>query len=720
MRARPINQKSRDFARIYELKTLWYVSSAQELTNQAIMFQFVVNYARSLMNQVDVQVQPPHAIVPPPQPAVVAVEPVVAPVVVPQIQQVPPQPVVVPEPNDDDDDEIAGIPDNLTAYEVASYKWARSINNELNWLIRWDVNFTGAPCRERFHLVYLPVQCGKTRIIVSISQISLVYKTPVVILVQNYIKDSDQLAHRFEEADKEKRAYFENKLDMDPVINRDLKALFADKLSDQDMVSLARKPRIIICLANGTQMKKLNNKLATHNIRYNLFMDESDARYKGDDTIFEPQMQTLIGGCDKFVGVTATAFDNLVKDDLKALCVFNAVIPANYKGFDKLELHVMQHGCPIENKYKPDADQNLLPEYQMMNLIQPRDIQIEIVNGGGARRQRTVKHPVICLHKTSCIIKKHNEIQQYFKNHNALAHWTSIIHNGNGIKLYSQHHDEPELEVITLDEKGHMARKDENGCYLFKNLQVQDMLEFLLAEGVEKHSHIVIIAGRTADRGTSYVSRKYRWHLTHEYLMLAVDTSSTVSSQIQALRICGISKDELPRTLITTQRIIDNCRAAIKIQDTWVEATNHNVEVEATTMHELMKATPIEPGHRVRCKLSKFSGYKHLLQYEQPQVAAAPQPVQRRNNQNIIDRFKELVLQDLHNEIESAKIRILRFLKNHAHATREEIETTCGIHIQPDYDKWNLQHHRYKIVIKNANNLYTINPEIEDVLEYLE
>jgi hypothetical protein len=178
---------------------------------------------------------------------------------------------------------------------------------------------------------------------------------------------------------------------------------------------------------------------------------------------------------------------------------------------------------------------------------------------------------------------------------------------------------------ITADHKTHEARKDENGCYLFKHLQVQDMLEYLMFQGAIKHSHIVIIAGRTADRGTSYVSRRYMWHLTHEYLLLGVDSSSTASSQIQALRICGVSNDDLPRTLITTQQIVDNCRAAMTIQDTWIDSAYHNVDVDPTPMHDVMHATRINPQNKVNCKLSRFPKYKQLLKYEEPpQHAIAP------------------------------------------------------------------------------------------------
>lgn len=546
---------------------------------------------------------------------------------------------------------------------AATLEWAAGVSVAAE-RVNWARDFTGAASMKNKHyLVYMPVQCGKTRAIIAMSQASITNGASVIILVQNFYKDRTQLFQRFLNSNKDKIDHIESEYDIDTgaVDARELVPIFADKLTKLTAATLVRRPRTIICLANGIQMRKLNRVLdETPGIRYNVIMDESDTEYKDGAILFTRQMRALHGGCDKFIGITATTFDTLVKDhDLSTMNLIVLRPAPNYKGLNQLVMRAMQHKVTHASelndndedgaRYSPERDSNLLPEYVELEKI-PIMPSVYVAN---ARRnlKKSIEHPVICLHKTSNLIKVQQKTQDFFRTRAELAHWTSIVHNGEGLRLYAPNLVDTETlpaDLLSLHKYGahKMVARDVHGYFMFSDVQIQDMLEFLQNRGARAHSHIVIIAGRTADRGTSYVSSTYKWHLTHEYLLLSNTAQATVSRDLQALRICGVSDDDLPRTLITTQDIIDNCRKAYELQEKWILDAEARAE-PGLSIQSSMCMTVVDSHLKPKHKISRFR-HKHLLNFEsnvrdgEQGEAAAPRAQEARVLRRLLpDKFTE-------------------------------------------------------------------------------
>ena len=62
-----------------------------------------------------------------------------------------------------------------------------------------------------------------------------------------------------------------------------------------------------------------------------------------------------------------------------------------------------------------------------------------------------------------------------------------------------------------------------------------------LIDSLNKHSHIIIIADRCANRGLSFTSSDYSRHLTHQI----INIKNNVTGFLQSLRIFGIYKPEI-------------------------------------------------------------------------------------------------------------------------------------------------------------------------------
>lgn len=549
------------------------------------------------------------------------------------------------------------------------------------------------------YLVRGAVQSGKTLSMMALAQASISYGISTVILVQNYVKDFSQLKARISKFESERYRYLVDQCNIDPCEIKPLETSFVGIRTKKNIARISAalrvsvgEPHIIICLANGSEMKRLNTIINTlgNDYRYNLVVDESDAIYKGVNTGFRIQISSLCRTADKVIGYTATTYDVIINEgDLTNTHVIMMQPKADYKGVQHLMIRSI---TPYADKhYDPSKDDSLLPVYSQI-------LTIPVYNN------MNKEHPILVLHKTSQYVVEQNAIQSFFRNHPVLGQYTTLVYNGQGVRLYSRHLvDHPVIRYMNT------TYTNEGGYIIMKKISISSAIEYLrLNGGVELHHHIVIVSGKTADRGTSFVSENYDWYLTHEYLRLP--GRNTVSTILQALRICGRYKDNIPLELITTPDISTDCIKAERLQiDMLTKATQYPCEIgiqKFLQTHEILESDM--PKH----KISKFP-YRHILNI-----------VRSMNNSQAstltINMFRERVLDDLYHNKNSTKIRLLRFFKNRQYATRAEIESMCKLTISPNYDRWTNDHRQYKIVVQCKPGVYTLNDEIKGILNELE
>jgi hypothetical protein len=145
-------------------------------------------------------------------------------------------------------------------------------------------------------------------------------------------------------------------------------------------------------------------------------------------------------------------------------------------------------------------------------------------------------------------------------------YWSTIIYNGFGI--YISH---PKMADVTIDDvEG--SYDDSSDSYYFKGLEIKHALQYFYDLRVMniRVSNIAVICGDLADRGISFVSENYQWHLNQMYYVPPKNVS--VSHAIQAAgRLCGKYNDNVPLALFAPENVIDNVVKGIEIQEETIE-----------------------------------------------------------------------------------------------------------------------------------------------------
>jgi len=393
-------------------------------------------------------------------------------------------------------------------------------------------------------LIMGAVQSGKTKFIISYSYRSYLDGISTVILVLPTNENEQQIRDRFDckEYEKHMRGLGLTPIDLPQPIHATSDPNELENLLD------GTEPGIVILLCNPSKMKRLTDIIfETDRCHYNLVIDEIDSFYKSkSDRKFHDPFFSLIDNAKSVIGVTATIFDVVLPTRSQFVTNKNMYlldIPDDYKGFSNLEFVEIGDTTFENDRLSNDWIDEYYDDLSRQSPYKLDDGEI---------------HPIICLHKVERININQTDLQIYFKNR--IPNFVSIVYNGKGIYLYN----DKLIEYETLMING-VVGKQQDGIFYFNHLSVNTVLGWLRTEE-NPPSHIMIISGKMADRGISFVSSCYKWHLTHEMMILS--ETSTAGSLLQSLRICGRYKDSIPLCLITTQKIYDDCSKSNKIQDT--------------------------------------------------------------------------------------------------------------------------------------------------------
>lgn len=401
-------------------------------------------------------------------------------------------------------------------------------------------------------LVMGAVQSGKSKFIISYAYQSLLKNISTIILVLPTLANESQLRDGFENQ-SEYRNHMKS-LKLDPIHFPTPLEISTSKLPAVCQRKLKKlldgtTPGIVVLMCNHARMKKLvkiMNKIPT--LKYNLVIDEIDSFHKSkSEREFHEPFNYLMDKANATVGVTATIFDTVLPLESEFVTNKNMYlldIPNDYKGFKDL-IHIeledpeikankISNDC-IDNFYKELADQ---PPYQL--------------DDGSI-------HPIICLHKVERVNMLQEELLYHFKKQ--IPSFAIIVYNGPGIQLYYD-------KLLGTDSFMINGKKRVKNQETFKitGVSVRGILKWLKNNPiVSPPTHIMIISGKMADRGISFVSECYTWHLTHE--LLIVSKSTVAGSLIQGLRICGRYRDNIPLHLITTTEVYEDCTKANKTQE---------------------------------------------------------------------------------------------------------------------------------------------------------
>jgi len=335
-------------------------------------------------------------------------------------------------------------------------------------------------------LITGPPQSGKTQKLAECIN-ECIRTHSVVLIIRNLITDKGQL---------------ENKL----------KKLSNFKIHD-DAVKFENYNgnSVLIIQWNKTQLTKTNNAITRP---FFLFTDESDDIGYKNSGIVSDLYEEFKTKSDGHYEVTATPWDVLYgNDDLDVKNVLVVKPNVNFRGIDDYVY------SQYEISSKTDIN-DIINDYYISKTT-----------------DNFCSQPAIILHKNGNRQAKHTDFIMWIAGHTTFKTiYTVIVEDGRGFQLYCPHLESGGIITINgVDYK----ETEENSNYFNnisnKNLDIQELLQWLKTSNIMGITHIIIKTGNQAGRSRSYVSADGQWHLTHQFLYNSRDIP--IPDLIQSLRL---------------------------------------------------------------------------------------------------------------------------------------------------------------------------------------
>jgi hypothetical protein len=118
--------------------------------------------------------------------------------------------------------------------------------------------------------------------------------------------------------------------------------------------------------------------------------------------------------------------------------------------------------------------------------------------------------------------------------------------------------------------KGKLVKVEEierKKCLVVKGSIDQGLQYYRELHKKKKITHIAIVSDGMADRGISFVSKDYKWHLTTQYYEPPNNSSVCADNIIQSIRLCGNYDDDLPSVLYSTEKVCDDLTKCFLVQE---------------------------------------------------------------------------------------------------------------------------------------------------------
>jgi hypothetical protein len=424
-------------------------------------------------------------------------------------------------------------------------------------------------------LIYGKCQQGKASFLIETMSSHLVYSNCTsVIILRNCKADNKQLKSRFDDFRSQVEELTGNKKEssFNYIYTGDKSV--ANRRAMYNALS-GKTPSIIVAIANKTQMNTLTEVInKTRNPRYALAIDEADQVAYGDPTVdFRKLMSVIIEKAGRTYTTSATNFSIMFTDDqIKSANVIVMTTPENYKGMHSIETHALNTIVkPITNNNSLfKNDDNLIPV--LKHLMRKSSPNADDYNP-------FMKHdqPIIILIKSTNLNSIQLKLANYIMGSQELDKWEGIVYNSKGVYIFSRHLKKFPNMLCSRKKGIHVkcAMPDGNihvlkNCLLFTDTTISSGIQYFydlkMSMGVRQISHMFIISGNLADRGISFVSENYKWHLSHMYYVPS--STATVAHIIQSAgRLCGRFSDSMPLCLYAPIKVIEDLIKGIKIQD---------------------------------------------------------------------------------------------------------------------------------------------------------
>ena len=574
-------------------------------------------------------------------------------------------------------------------FEKKSLKF---INEEMGISIKPNINFDNKEILpvDNTYVIKGPVQSGKTKTIIGYALSSLLKGIKPVIVVRNLNEDYHQMVDSIQRLHGSHKDYFNGNFNGN-------QSIYPGGISDiKDWIEEIGKTCIVL-MGNGTQLRKFLDETKDKNQKYNVFIDEADqlltsevSNERNGDKSLKTTINELCDGAIKTFMVSAT-LNGLFQEEKFHLSENNFI----YVNVDETRYHgieYLSHEEVEENKTGGSLLENHRGMIQMVNTINRKS------------KPKTNNHPHICLGKFS----NKNVDQQEFINHlhttrRYAGKWATIIFNGNGVEI--SHYSLEDEEMIIND----ILPKKLEKSWIFKGVSIREAIGFFKQNGgVDRFPRIFIASGSLASRGINFVCNDYQWHITDEYLSQPKLTNTT--NLIQGLRILGNHDDNMNLTLWSGISTWDNIKKAHSLETDLInKGKQQNME-----LNKVMKSTVIHKDRKPTIKMCKNQmKIKTTTNINQDNLDKVDMEF---NDDKDLKRGLENVKKIWTTQKQGIVLNILKYFVNncgidgeiHMTALRER----CGIILPSQYLTWSHKHGDYKILIKQPDNTFKLNPQV--------
>lgn len=422
---------------------------------------------------------------------------------------------------------------------------------------------------KEYYLIYGAVQSGKTQFLqgITIAHIAL-SRCPVIVILRNCRGDAQQLSNRFTDFIKEQNQYFK---EAGFSASNVLKYFYVGGNKSEESLRLAfTNCNMIVAISNKTQLNRLA-KVITPETKYATIIDEADSvAYGEDDVEFRQTLhQSILANSGRTYAITATTFNVIFSEkNIPTKNIVRLPIKPEYRGLQKIQMKVID-----------PKNESELEDY--LKLLSERNAYEHKVDDSLHRGLKKSDHPMIILIK-----KFHRKLkqQELARQVVEIGNWSEVIvFNGDGLTMYSKH-----IEALAQIIRGGVIRETSEGVtgfkikprtvhieenegkyYLTVKTQIDEGLQYykelhMLSKST-RISHLAIVSEGMADRGISFVSKDYKWHLTTQYY--EPNKKVFADNIIQSIRLCGNYKDDLPSVLYSTEKVCDDLAKCFLVQE---------------------------------------------------------------------------------------------------------------------------------------------------------
>jgi len=376
------------------------------------------------------------------------------------------------------------------------------------------------------------VQSGKTRYIIDFAILGYLQYGRVLIVLRNSDADLKQIYARMQNRIKE-LFLLAGVPDLGiPIIKKNIK--------DRG---------IHITLGNTSLEKFLEWKPKS----FPMFMDEADFLDSGKSARTKI-IDQLKDNAQGVFAISATVLDFLGKNKVLADNLILVPVKECYRGIGDL----IKREIPENSKFLGDIDGDLFEADPNLKTFLKEFTRLPVFESG-----RNIM-PNICLINQTDKKKPCYEAQK--KIMVEFPKILTIIYNGDGITYYIPSTQKTNSIVSLRGKIGRIVLDDKS--------TISDFLQMIKSNNIL--SNIVIFAGDLAERGMSFVSSDYIWHLTHLRLLIAKSRKMPELIQ-EAGRLSGNFQDCFPSYLYMTQESYELVSKAHHLQ----EECMINIKIEA-------------------------------------------------------------------------------------------------------------------------------------------